>query len=95
MNAMINWTQELEYTPVMKLSDDLEEAITMMDEIEALRTRLPGIDCGSCGSPTCKAFAEDVVKGKVNESDCIFILKQKVKSAAAALSQLGVDDDSE
>lgn len=94
MNAMINWTRELEYTPVMKLSDDLEQAITMMDEIEELRTRLPGIDCGSCGSPTCKAFAEDVVRGKVNESDCIFILKQKVKNAAAALSQLGVDDDS-
>ena len=23
---------------------------------------LPGIDCGSCGAPTCRCHAEDVVK---------------------------------
>ena len=79
----------------MKLSEDLAQALNMMEEIEQLRKRLPGIDCGSCGSPTCRAFAEDVVKGKVHESECLFILKDQVKKAAKALSHLGAEDDSE
>lgn len=95
MDSIIKWTQELEYTPVMKLSEDINEAFTMMSDIEELRKKLPEIDCGSCGSPTCKAFAEDVVKGKVKETDCVFILRQKIKNAADALSQIGAYDESE
>lgn len=94
MSDMVKWTQELEYAPVMKLSDNMETAVEMMNDIEKLRKELPGIDCGSCGAPTCKAFAEDVIKGKVKETDCIFILRQRVKNVADTLSQIGVDDES-
>jgi Na+-translocating ferredoxin:NAD+ oxidoreductase RNF subunit RnfB len=34
-----------------------------MADIQRLRKDLPGIDCGACGAPTCRAFAEDEVKG--------------------------------
>ena len=25
--------------------------------------KLPKLDCGNCGAPTCRAFAEDFVRG--------------------------------
>ena len=29
------------------------------------------IDCGACGSPTCRAFAEDIVKGTADPDGCV------------------------
>ena len=48
----------------------------MMGAIQKLCESLPGIDCGSCGSPTCLAFAEDVIRGEAHEHDCIIKMKQ-------------------
>jgi hypothetical protein len=52
---------ELEYRPVGKFDEDRALAMQKMSEIEALAETLPALDCGSCGAPTCRAFAEDVV----------------------------------
>ena len=52
-----------EYTPIARLSDDFSESMRMMAEIESIVKTLPGIDCGACGSPTCRAYAEDIVRG--------------------------------
>ncbi len=54
-----------QYTPISRLSESFSESMRMMSEIEKLREALPGIDCGACGSPTCRAFAEDIVRGTV------------------------------
>ena len=35
---------------------------TRIDDVEAL---LPGVNCGACGFPGCRAFAEAVIKGEV------------------------------
>ena len=60
-----------EYTPISRLSENFSESMRMMAEIEKIRAKLPGIDCGACGSPTCRAFAEDLVRGTVNDlSSC-------------------------
>ncbi len=41
---------------------------TRIDDVEAL---LPGVNCGACGFPGCRAFAEAVIKGEVkNLSRC-------------------------
>ena len=32
------------------------------------------------GAPTCKAFAEDYVRGEVNLTDCIFLAEKGEKS---------------
>jgi len=32
---------------------------------------LPGIDCGACGAPTCKSFAEDVLLGQASLGECL------------------------
>ena len=70
------WTQSLEYTPVNRLSDDKVEAMKILAEIEALTETLPKLDCGSCGSPTCQAFAEDIIKGSVKIVDCVILMRQ-------------------
>ena len=58
------------YGPISKLSDNIGESMRMMAAIQALKESLPGIDCGACGAPTCRAFAEDVVKGEARIKNC-------------------------
>lgn len=60
-----------EYKPISRLSDSMAESMRMMADIQKLREALPGIDCGSCGAPTCRAFAEDVIKGQADVKDCV------------------------
>ena len=67
---------------VMKLDDDLVEAMRKMDRIETVFKTLPGYDCGSCGSPTCRTFAEDIVQGSAHEMECIHRMKDQLKVMA-------------
>lgn len=66
-----------EYQPISRLSSSMAESMRMMADIQKLRETLPGIDCGSCGAPTCRAFAEDVVKGNAKIEDCLINLYKK------------------
>ena len=84
----MNWTDELKYSPVLKLADDIGEAMKLMSEIDEITARLPSLDCGSCGSPTCRAFAEDVVMGEAKESDCVFILREQIRNLAGQLNEM-------
>lgn len=65
----------LDYIPERKLSEDRAEAMQMMADIQSIRESLPGIDCGSCGAPTCAAFAEDIVRGDACVDDCTVIMR--------------------
>lgn len=58
------------YRPISKLSENMAESMRMMAEIGEIKDVLPGIDCGSCGAPNCRAFAEDIVKNKASIDDC-------------------------
>lgn len=53
-----------------------------MEELEKIYEQLPQIDCGSCGAPTCRALAEDIVRNNANIEDCIFMLRMKVRQMA-------------
>ena len=68
--------KKVEYNPYSSLSSDRKTAMRMMNDIEQLTKALPGLDCGSCGAPTCMAFAEDVVKGETSVDECTVILKR-------------------
>lgn len=57
-----------------KFADDFSSAVIKMKEMNRLHNMLPGIDCGQCGSPSCRAFAEDVVRGLSSEEDCKMII---------------------
>ena len=75
------WENELTYNAdSFRLSEDIMEAMDMMDKMEQITKSLPGLDCGSCGAPTCRALAEDIVKGNAKETDCIHKLKEKIQS---------------
>ena len=67
-----------EYMPISRLGSSIAESMRMMADIQKIKGDLPGIDCGACGAPTCKAFAEDVVKKLACHGDC------PIKKAAAA-----------
>ena len=67
-----------EYQPISRLSDNIAKSMRMMADIQSLRKELPGIDCGSCGAPNCRAFAEDVVKNLACKEDCpIKLMREK------------------
>ncbi len=74
--------------PLKPLNDDLTIAIKKRKEKEKIYETLPKIDCGACGSPTCAAFAEDVVKKEVSALDCVFMLPKKLKDLAHELSDM-------
>ena len=68
----------IDYVPEVRLSEDRFEAMRMMQRIDEIYKMLPQIDCGSCGAPTCRAFAEDVVKGECQIDDCVVLLRQRL-----------------
>lgn len=72
----------------MKLDDDIVEAMRKLERIEEIYKKLPGYDCGSCGSPTCRTFAEDIVQGFAREMDCIHKMKEQLKIMAQQMVNL-------
>ncbi len=58
------------YTPSNRLGNSIAESMRMMADIQNFKSTLPGIDCGACGAPTCRAFAEDVVRKTACPDDC-------------------------
>ncbi|MCD6161427.1 MAG: 4Fe-4S binding protein [candidate division Zixibacteria bacterium] len=80
--------QKYEPRLIQALDEDLGKAIKKRKKKQGIYDSLPKIDCGICGAPTCLAFAEDVVKGKAQLSDCIFNVPGKFKELAGELSKL-------
>lgn len=69
-NGFIRLTEEILPISVMSLDNDIKKSIQKMDAIQNIVNDLPGINCGICGSPTCRAFAEDIVTGSPNDTVC-------------------------
>ena len=70
---------ELQYVPALVLDEDRAVAMEKLLKIEELEQLLPGLHCGSCGAPSCRAFAEDVVMGRASEEDCIFKMRERMQ----------------
>lgn len=68
-----------EYQPITQLGDTMAKSMRMLADIQAFKAQLPGLDCGSCGAPTCRAFAEDVVRGTADKTACVLIMRQKLQ----------------
>ena len=71
--------------PVAPLDRDIAVAIEKMQEKQDTYDKLPKIDCGVCGSPTCMSFAEDVVLGRSSLEDCIFVTIKKFEQLSSTL----------
>ncbi len=70
-----------EYQPISQLADSMAQSMRMLSDIQTLRGTLPGIDCGACGAPTCRAFAEDVVCGRAAKDGCALLKTKKEENA--------------
>ena len=82
------WTKDVKYLPVFKLADSLLESLNKMAQVDELCKKFPGLDCGSCGAPTCRALARDIVRGVANEKDCIHILREYIHKISDEFSHL-------
>ena len=82
------FTRELEPNNSMQLDKDFARAIELMDKAEQIAKGLPGLDCGSCGSPTCQALAEDIAMGDASELNCVYRLKEQLRYMAAQMVEM-------
>ncbi len=64
---------EVKPRSMMSLDDDFSKAMEKMNLMHEIQKKLPQIDCGICGAPTCDAHAADVACGKASLKNCIFI----------------------
>lgn len=69
----LEWDQEMEPRTILKLDKDFKVALKKMSQLEEIAQKLPGIDCGACGAPTCRALAEDIVMNRAEFADCLLL----------------------
>lgn len=74
----VKYDSAIQYQPVMELDPDIGVAMDKMRRMQQLEDALPGLDCGSCGAPSCRALAEDVVRGFASEDDCIYRMRENL-----------------
>lgn len=82
------WDKELQHVPIHQLDNDMLKAMEKLERMEKIIETLPGLDCGACGAPTCRAFAEDIVRDEAKMTDCVFKLREKVRSLANEMFEL-------
>jgi iron only hydrogenase large subunit-like protein len=70
---------ESKKAPVDKKNQSLSlsEAIERQERIEEVFRTLPGKECGLCGAPDCRSFAEDVAGGTVSMDRCVLLNLKK------------------
>lgn len=69
----------------LQLDTNLGTAIKKMEQLEKIIKELPGLDCGACGSPTCRSLAEDIVQEQAQLTDCIILLREELEVLAKNL----------
>ncbi|MDD4601441.1 Electron transport complex subunit RsxB [bioreactor metagenome] len=83
-----NERRAIEPRPILRLDEDIFKAMYKVEVMEKTLQQLPGLDCGSCGSPNCKALAEDIAQGKASSTDCVFKLRERVRDLAKEMIDL-------
>ena len=88
---VIPWTTVVQYEPVFRLGNNMMESFARLNQVERLCKKLPGLDCGSCGAPTCKSLAEDIVRGEAKEADCVYNLRESLHNLSEEVAVLAGD----
>lgn len=73
----LDWEKAPQANNIMRLADNIFDAMRIMGEINDLEAKLPKLDCGTCGAPSCKALAEDIVRGFADIHDCMFLTRNE------------------
>ncbi len=71
------WETVPESNDVFKLSDDRLTAFQKIVETEQILATLPLADCGLCGAPSCKSFAEDIANGVIPKNSVCLRKEEK------------------
>ena len=82
------WEEPVEYDPVMELDPDIRVAMEKLQQMQEIEGQLYGMDCGSCGAPSCRALAEDIVRGYSTQEACIYKLREEIQTIADGLRRL-------
>jgi len=69
--------------------NDMKERVRRIKVEEMVGGKLPGLDCGLCGAPTCKAFARDVAAGHAEHSNCVLLSNKRVTQLRRTYLQHG------
>ena len=67
------YIEPIEPRGIQQLDPNPRQAYQKLQQLENLRNLLPGIDCGICGAPTCRALAEDIVNKQAKITECYFV----------------------
>ncbi len=84
----LSMTKKLLPCNIFQFDGTMSERLFQMDKMGRIAEKLPGLDCGSCGSPTCKTLAEDIVRGFATELNCIFKMKDRVAVLAQQMLKI-------
>lgn len=84
----VPWTTGVQFEPVFRLGDTLMESFARMQQAERICKKFSGMDCGSCGAPSCKALAEDIVRGEASERDCTYYLRNNLHQLSQEINSL-------
>jgi len=84
------WKLQQEILPIeqIPLGKDVAKAMEKLSELQSVYAELPHLDCGTCGRPTCRVMAEDIVRGEASLDDCIFRLREKMGNLSHELNEL-------
>lgn len=74
----MRWEKPLESISVLRLADNVVEAMTRLNNLNDIYDVLPKLDCGTCGAPSCRALAEDIVRGNSSIDDCVFLKSEQL-----------------
>ena len=88
---VIPWTTGVQYEPVFRLGNTMMESFPRRNQVKRRCKKQPGPDCGSCGAPTCKALAEDIVRGEAVETDCVYNLRENLHKLSEEVAILAED----
>lgn len=63
-------------------------SLSNAERIEQLVAELGNHNCGACGAPDCRTFAEDVILGQAELKDCVWLYVRSLKKR----SRTGTED---
>ena len=69
--------------PIRGDGGNMKERIKRIKEAEAVLASLPGLNCGLCGTPSCKTLSRDIAYGDAQKTDCIFYSKDRLEKLRA------------
>ena len=85
----------MDYQPILQLDENRGEAMRKVKLMQEIGEKLPNLDCGSCGAPSCMALAEDIVRGEAADSDCVIRMRQEIENIWRTMGRMVHDGDGE